>query len=210
MDHILKPHGTATVVLFSAQFDSQLPTMGKIKRALGTDHIKIYKSNGTHAYVVQKIERLLNHRHNYGNANHQPLVSSTHLIILPLGQYEKVFASLVFSAQLVGGFNLDTLALDELETIDKKRWWINQIAETPNEIRRKLEQSLDAANRIGLSDASLKAAIKHHDANFNADYGQIIAQEYQKQLKDWYEQYAWRDRRDIPLDESKSDDRIAA
>jgi hypothetical protein len=61
-----------------------------------------------------------------------------------------------------------------------------------------------------LSDTSLKAAINHHDANFDADYGQIIAQEYQKQLRDWYEQYAWRDRRDIPLDESKSDDRLAA
>jgi hypothetical protein len=210
MDDILKPYGTATVVLFSAQFDSQLPTVGKIKRALGTDHIKIYKSNGVRAYVVQMLERLLNHRYNYGNASHQPLVSSTHLIILPLGHYEKVFASLVFSAQLVGGFYLGTHALDELEAIDKKRWSINQIAETPNEIRRKLEHSLDAAKRLGLSDTSLQAAINHHDANFDADYGQTIAQEYQKQQKDWYEQYAWRDRRDIPLDESQSDVVLAA
>lgn len=209
MNDILKPHGTATVVLFCAQFDSQLPTIGKLKRALGTDHIKIYKSNGNHAYVVRQIERLLNHKRKFGNAN-QPNAESTHLIILPLGHYEKLFASIAFSALLVGGFNLNSAALDELESIDKRRWSVDQIAETAKDVRRKLEWSKEAADRVGIDDPSIQAAIDYHDANFDPNYGQTIAQAYQQQQQEWFNQHSWRDRRDAQEDGTDTDVQLAA
>ena len=210
MDAILKPHGTATVLLFSAQFDSELPTMGKLKRALGTDHIKIYKATGYHSYVVQRIEELVDHMRNFGNSSGRSKINSTHVMILPLGYYAKVLATLAYSAQLVGGFNLTTTALDELETIGKKRWNIDRIACTAKEIRETLERSQEAAERVGMSDPSLQAAIDQHDANFDSNYGQGILEEYQRQQRSWYERYTWRDRRDIAAGTTDSEIPLAA
>ncbi len=210
MHDILKPHGTATVVLFSAQFATQIPTLGKLKRTIGADRIKIYKSNGIHGHVVRQIERLLNHRRNHGSANHQSDVTSTYLIILPLGRYEKLFASIAFAELLVGGFNLNSVALDQLKSIDRNRWSVDQVAETAKDVRRKLESSKEAADRVGIDDPSIQAAIDYHDANFDPDYGQTIAQEYQKQQQDWYEQYSWQDRRDAQEDGTNTALQLAA
>ena len=206
MDAILKPHGTATVLLFSAQFDSELPTMGKLKRALGTDHIKIYKSTGYHSYVVRRIEELVDHMRNFGNPSSRSNLASTHVMILPIGYYEKVLASLAYSAQLVGGFNLTTAALDELEAIDNKRWSIDRIADTAKQIRQTLVWSQDAADRAGLSDSSLQSAIDQHDAQFDPNYGQGVLQEYHRQQQNWYERHTWRDRRDAENDDGGSID----
>ena len=206
MDAILKPHGTATILLFSAQFDSELPAIGKLKRLLGTEHIKIYKSNGYHSQVIRRIEELVNHMRNFGNSGSRSYLISTHVIILPLGHYEKVFTGIAYSAQLVGGFNLTTAALDELEEIVKRHWEIDRIAETAKEIRQKLERSQEAADRVGINDPSLQAAIDQHDANFDPDYGQTILQEYQRQQRSWYERYMWRDRREAENDDSRPTD----
>lgn len=210
MNDILKPHGTATVVLFSAQFATQIPTLGKLKRTIGADRIKIYKSNGIHGHVVRQIERLLNHRRNHGSANHQSDVTSTYLIILPLGRYEKLFASIAFAELLVGGFNLNSAALDELESIDKNRFAVKRTVDTAKEVRKKLEWSKEVANRLGIKDTSIQAAIDHHDANFDPDYGQKISQEYLKLQQDWFDQYSWRDRRDTQEDGTDTDIQLAA
>jgi hypothetical protein len=201
MDAILEPHGTATVLLFRAQFDSELPTVGKLKRILGTEHIKIYKSTGYHSYVIRQIEKLLNHMRELENLHTEPYPSSTHVIILPLGHYQKVFAGIAYAAQLVGGFNLTKAALDELEAIDKKRWAVDQIAKTGKEIRQRLEQSQKAAERVGIIDPSLQAAIDQHEAQFDPNYGQGVVEEYQRQPRSWYERYTWRDCRDAEVDD---------
>jgi len=184
--------------------------MGKLKRALGTDHIKIYKATGYHSYVVQRIEELVNHMRNFGNSTGRSKLNSTHVMILPLGYYEKVLATLAYSAQLVGGFNLTTTALDELEAIDRMRWSIDRVSGTAKEIRQTLTWTQDAANRFGLSDPSLQAAIDQHDADFDPNYGQGILQEYQRQQQSWYERFTWRDRRDIADGNTDSEIPLAA
>jgi hypothetical protein len=101
---------------------------------------------------------------------------------------------------------LTTAALDELEEIVKRHWEIDRIAETAKEIRQKLERSQEAADRVGINDPSLQAAIDQHDANFDPDYGQTILQEYQRQQRSWYERYMWRDRREAENDDSRPTD----
>jgi hypothetical protein len=184
--------------------------MGKLKRALGTDHIKIYKATGYHSYVVQRIEELVDHMRNFGNSSGRSKINSTHVMILPLGYYEKVLATLAYSAQLVGGFNLTTTALEELEAIDRMRWSIDRVSGTAREIRQTLTWTQDAANRFGLSDPSLQAAIDQHDADFDPNYGQGILQEYQRQQQSWYERFTWQDRRDIAAGNTDSEIPLAA
>jgi len=206
MNAILAPHGTATILLFRAQFDSELPPVATLRRELGTKHIRIYKSHREHVDTIRQIERLCDHLRNFGKSSGNTRNTSTHVIILPLGHYNKSFAAMVYTAELIGGFNLTTAALDELEEIDKNRWSIDRIADTANQIRQTLEWSLEAAKRAGISDPSLQAAIDQHDADFDPNYGQGILQEYQNQQQSWYERYMWRDHRDAENDDSGSID----
>ena len=202
MNAILAPHGTATILLFRAQFDSELPPVATLRRELGTKHIRIYKSHREHVDTIRQIERLCDHLRNFGKSSGNTRNTSTHVIILPLGHYNKSFAAMVYTAELIGGFNLTTAALDELEEIDKKRWSIDRFADTAKQIRQTLEWSLEAAKRAGISDPSLQAAIDQHDADFNPNYGKGVLREYHQQQQNWYERYMWQDYRDAENDDS--------
>jgi len=206
MNAILAPHGTATILLFRAQFDSELPPIATLRRELGTKHIRVYKSHREHVDTIRQIERLCDHLRNFGKSSSNTRNTSTHVIILPLGHYNKTLAAMVYTAQLLGGFNLTTAALDELEAIDNKRWSIDRIADTVKQIRQTLVWSQDAANRTGISDPSLQSAIEQHDAQFDPNYGQGVLQEYQRQQQSWYERHTWRDRRDAENDDGGSID----
>ena len=210
MNAILVPHGTATILLFRAQFDSELPPVATLRRELGTKHIRIYKSHREHANTIHQIERLCDDLRNHGKSSGNPRNSSTHVIILPLGYYNKTLAAMAYTAQLLGGFNLTTAALNELEAIDNKRWDINRIASTAKEIRQKLASSQEAADRTGISDPSLQSAIDQHDSQFDPTYGQTIFQEYHQQQQSWYERHTWRDRRDIVTNSTESEIPLAA
>jgi len=202
MNAILAPHGTATILLFRAQFDSELPPVATLRRELGTKHIRIYKSHREHVDTIRQIERLCDHLRNFGKSSGNTRNTSTHVIILPLGHYNKSFAAMVYTAELIGGFNLTTAALDELEEIDKTRWSIDRFADTAKQIRQTLEWSLEAAKRAGISDPSLQAAIDQHDADFDPNYGKGVLREYHQQQQNWYERYMWQDYRDAENDDS--------
>jgi len=201
MNAILAPHGTATILLFRAQFDSELPPVATLRRELGTKHIRIYKSHRDHIDIIRQIERLCDHLRNFGKSSGNTKKISTHVIILPLGHYNKSFAAMVYTAELIGGFNLTTAALDELEEIDKKRWSIDRISDTAKQIRQTLVWSQETAGRTGISDPSLQSAIDQHDADFDPNYGKGVLREYHQQQQNWYERYMWRDRRDAENDD---------
>jgi len=151
--------------------------------------------------TIRQIERLCDHLRNFGKSSGNTRNTSTHVIILPLGHYNKSFAAMVYTAELIGGFNLTTAALDELEEIDKKRWSIDRFADTAKQIRQTLEWSLEAAKRAGISDPSLQAAIDQHDADFDPNYGKGVLREYHQQQQNWYERYMWQDYRDAENDD---------
>ena len=55
----LGPFGKATVILFTAQFDSELPKLAEMKRFLKIPDGKYYRSHGHHSDLCNKIESLI-------------------------------------------------------------------------------------------------------------------------------------------------------
>ena len=57
--HTLGPFGKATVILFTAQFDSELPKLAEMKRSLKIPDGKYYRSHGHHSDLCNKLETLM-------------------------------------------------------------------------------------------------------------------------------------------------------
>ena len=59
MKPFLGPYGAATIVLFTSQFDSELPKLSDLKRLLHIPDGAFYRSTGHHSTEITRLEEVL-------------------------------------------------------------------------------------------------------------------------------------------------------
>jgi len=68
MNNLLGPFGAATVVLFTSQFDTQLPKLSEVKKRLSITDGKYYSRNGNFMYPITQLEDALATARHGGNS----------------------------------------------------------------------------------------------------------------------------------------------
>lgn len=195
MKPFLGPYGAATIVLFTSQFDSELPKLSDLKRLLQIPDGDFYRSTGNHRESIGYLEQTLkilrsptlnpNIRH-YGNQR----ISTDYLVTIADLRYS-LFAALKYPAQLVAGFNLTTQSMAELETLLQQYHRVcilrNQCASWPE----VLENQIETAKKLGVTEPSILEADFEAVRRVTENYGLDAIQTCKDALQQWYDTYRW-------------------
>ena len=121
MKPFLGPYGAATIVLFTSQFDSELPKLSDLKRLLHIPDGVFYRSTGYHCRDITRLEDVLRTLRdptvNSISYTYRRKTLSTDYLATVAGVNQSLFMTLKYSAQLVAGFNLTTQAMEELAAL---------------------------------------------------------------------------------------------
>ena len=197
MKPFLGPYGAATIVLFTSQFDSELPKLSDLKRLLHIPDGAFYRSTGHHSTEVGHLEQVLTilrapdanpNRYTYRRKS-----LSTDFLITVAGVNQSLFMTLKYSAQVVAGFNLTTQAVEELNALLKQHHCIWNLRENCESWPSTLQDQMQEAQSMGLTDTSILEADFEAVFRVTKDYGLEAIQTSVKALEQWYETYRWKD-----------------
>ena len=196
MKDFLGPYGAATIVLFTSQFDSELPKLGDLKRLLKIPDGAFYRSTGQHSGEVARLEQLLSilrstdanadfgYRHSGGDL-------STDYLFTVSGVPFSVFAALKYSAQLVAVFNLTKVAMADLVLLlDRHRRVCglrNRCLQWPATLHEQIEQ----ATKLGIQDPTILQADIEAVQRVTENYGLAAIQTCKDALQRWYDTHRW-------------------
>ena len=195
MSTLLKTFSNLTVVLFKAQFPSDLPSKKDLKELLDVKDINFYKRNGNHQSDIKLLEKAL-------CISHEPIVFkqyrnysshvATDIIITKPDVSANIFANLKYSSVLIEGFNLSGICLDDLELLIKRYEsaisvhvqalnWLE--AAKSNKTKFLNEQIVD----LTVTECDLEVI-----ENFNKSYAMTAVNSTRVAISDWVDQYCWR------------------
>ena len=167
MSHTLGPYGKATVILFTAQFDSELPKLAEMKRLLKIPDGKYYRSHGHHF---------------------QNRVGTDVFITVPDVQAD-LFMTLKYSAHIVAAYNLTNEAVSELGKLLRNR---GQVCRMRFECRSWPKTLDDRAKQIrdgGLSDPSVTDIDISSLSRMFEFYGDAALKQANEALSYWHNRY---------------------
>jgi hypothetical protein len=193
MSDLLGPHDAATVVLFKAQFKSDLPKKTDIKKLLRVTDLAFYKSRGQHNRSIEYLERALDivRGHSMRRFSRVSAYSSTDYAVMHAGVSSNVFLQLKYASELIEGFNLTYASLQELEDLndtfgdmlgiqeDYRRWMNTAIANV---------QRLESA---GITDASISELPFDAWQADASDYGQQAVDTARQRVAAWLDTHIW-------------------
>ena len=192
--NLLGPDGKATVILFVAQFESQLPKIGEIKRFLKISDGKYYSSFGNFENAVSAIDKALAIVRTGGVEPDQVrhAKTSNYVFVTVADVHSDLFMALKHSGHLLAGFNLTNDALKQLNPL-LQRWrnicWMrDQCKHWPGVLR----QNINEATTMGLSDPSILRVDIDAIARITQPYAMGAFAQVHAELSDWYERYRWR------------------
>lgn len=195
MSTLLKNFSNLTVVLFKAQFPSDLPLKKDLKELLDVKDINFYKRNGNHQSDIKLLEKAL-------CISREPIVFkqyriysshvATAIIITKPDVSANIFANLKYSSVLIEGFNLSGICLDDLELLIKRYEsaisvhvqalnWLE--AAKSNKTKFLNEQIVD----LTVTECDLEVI-----ENFNKSYAMTAVNSTRVAISDWVDQYCWR------------------
>ena len=98
MNNLLGPFGAATVVLFTSQFDTQLPKLSEVKKRLSITDGKYYSRNGNFMYPITQLEDALATARHGGNSVNvsSRSVNCSHILITVAGVHSDLFALIIY------------------------------------------------------------------------------------------------------------------
>jgi len=191
---LLGPDGKATVILFIAQFESQLPKIGEIKRFLKISDGKYYSSFGNFENAISEIDKALAIVRTGGvDPDQERHAKNSNFVFVTVADvHSDLFMALKYSGQLLAGFNLTNDALEELNPL-LQRWrnicWMrDQCKYWPGVLR----ENINEATSMGLSDPSILEVDIDVVARITKPYAMGAFAQVHAELSDWYERYRWR------------------
>ena len=192
--NLLGPDGKATVILFVAQFESQLPKIGEIKRFLKISDGKYYSSFGNFENAISAIDKALAIVRTGGvDPDQERHTKNSNFVFVTVADvHSDLFMALKYSGQLLAGFNLTNDALEELNPL-LQRWrnicWMrDQCKYWPG----VLMENINEATSMGLSDPSILRVDIDVVARITKPYAMGAFAQVHAELSDWYERYRWR------------------
>jgi len=197
MKPFLGPYGAATIVLFTSQFDSELPKLSDLKRLLHIPDGVFYRSTGYHCRDITRLEDVLRTLRdptvNSISYTYRRKTLSTDYLATVAGVNQSVFMTLKYSAQLVAGFNLTTPAMEELAALLDHHQFIWNLRENCEHWPSTLQDQMQVAQSKGLTDTSILEADFEAVRRVTNDYGLAAIQTSVQALAKWHETYRWKD-----------------
>ena len=192
--HTLGPFGKATVILFTAQFDSELPKLAEMKRSLKIPDGKYYRSHGHHSDLCNKLETLMYIVRNptaeedswYRNR------PSTDLFVTVADVHSDLFMTLKYSAQIVAGYNLTNAAVAKLHQLLQNRRRANRMRSTCARWPDALKDHITEVKELGLVDPSITEIDIDAVTSLTEGYGIAAIEQTTQALVAWNDRYRWR------------------
>ncbi len=190
----LGPFGKATVILFTAQFDSELPKLAEMKRFLKLPDGKYYRSHGHHSDLCNKIESLIHIHRNPSEEqdNWYRDRVATDVFITVADVHSDLFMTLKYSALIVAGYNLTNAAVDELEKLLQNRKDVCRMRGVCKRWPITLDDNAKEVKKLGLIDSSVTEIDISVISRMSEFYGDAALKQATEALSDWHERYRWR------------------
>jgi tetratricopeptide (TPR) repeat protein len=193
MNNLLGPHDAATVVLFKAQFKTDLPKKADIKRLLHVTDLNFYKSRGQHNRSIECLERALDIVRGNSERRFSRVSSytSTDYAVMHADVSSNLFLQLKYASELVEGFNLTYQALQELEDLNDTFREMLEIQEDYDRWVKVALSNRDRLERAGITDASvsdLPFDVWQKQAGL---YGRLAVDDARQRVALWLEKYTW-------------------
>ena len=192
--NLLGPDGKATVILFVAQFESQLPKIGEIKRFLKISDGKYYRSHGHHSDLCNRIESLIHIMRNPSDEQdgwYRNRIGTDVFITVP-DVHIDLFMTLKYSAQIVAGYNLTNEAVSELQKLLQNRKQVSRMRSICKSWPNTLEEHVKEAAKLGLDDPSITQIDISAIARMTESYGDAALEQTTQALSAWHQRYRWR------------------
>ncbi len=194
MSTLLKNFNSVTVVLFKAQFPSELPMKKELISLLDVKDVNFYKRNGLHKSDIELLEFALGCAREpirIAYCQDFPKFQSTDVLITKPNVRSNVFVNLKYGSNLVEGFNLSGSCMDELRGMSMK-------------YRDAVRVRLHAVNWLNHAYENIKTFQSHNiydpsvtDLNFTKlqefvdQYGDLGVNSVRAEIIDWLTQYCW-------------------
>jgi len=193
MSQLLGPRGKATVILFSAHFDSELPKLKELKKILSIPDGRFYKSNGHHAREIYLLQELLGTVHKI-RATGKKLYDfrSSDFFVTVAEVDSNLFMKMKYDAEVVDGFNLTTQGLEELKKILGNFTEINSMRSQVSRMPETLISQQKSAIENGFIDTTVLNPDIEGLKKMLADYGDKQQVQVYESVEQWYETYRWK------------------
>ena len=191
---LLGPYGKATVVLFTSQFETQLPKLGELKKRLGVTDGKFYLSNGNFMHSIASLDEAIATKRNVPNPMGLNLhaVSCTHIFLTVADVHPELFALVKYSAELLEGFNLTDLAFKQLNDLLHRRREIAWMRNECSDWAKTLTEQIAKANEMGLTDRSILDVDVNAVSTMTQPYALEAIAQANAEIISWYDRYRWR------------------
>jgi hypothetical protein len=194
MSTLLNNFSGVTVVLFKAQFASELPLKKDLRNLLNVKDINFYKRNGIHESDVSMLELALGIVREpvlYKLFPSYPKYACTDIIITKPDVKGNIFANLKYDSKLIEGFNLSGSCLIELKLLLKKYIMTIEVKLCALEWLSCAESNLKVFNTHNVVDDSVTGYDLQALQNFVDNYGTKGLTSARADIADWLTQYCW-------------------
>lgn len=193
MSELLGPKGKATVILFSAHFDSELPKLKDLKKILSIPDGRFYKSNGHHSREIHLLQELLATVHKVrGTGKTLYDFWSSDFFITVAEVDSNLLMKMKYDAEVVDGFNLTTQGLQELKKILNNFSEINSMRSQASRMPETLISQQESAIENGFIDTTILEPDIEGLKKMLADYGDRQQAKVHDSIEDWYKTYRWK------------------
>ena len=193
MSQLLGPRGKATVILFSAHFDSELPKLKELKKILSIPDGRFYKSNGHHAREIYLLQELLGTVHKIRATGKKFYdFRSSNFFVTVAEVDSNLFMKMKYDAEVVDGFNLTTQGLEELKKILGNFSQINSMRSQVSRMPETLISQQESAIENGFIDSTILDPDIEGLKKMLADYGDKQQAQVYESVEQWYESYRWK------------------
>ena len=193
MSSFLGPRGQATVILFSAHFETELPKLKDLKKILSIPDGRYYKSGGNHYRNIRKLTELLTIVQRINSAEFRPIdFESTDFLITVAEVHSNLFMQLKYDAQVVEGFNLTDTNLEELDKLIRSFYDINSMRSQIGQMPDTLERNQESALENGFADQTILNPDVDGLKQLLDGYGDQQLGFVHQSILDWYEANRWK------------------
>lgn len=209
MRSLLDPHGKATVLLLSAHFRSDLPTIAELKEALKVRdcrYYKLYSKEGKQFEFLEQAYRT--HLYMVDPKNTDWNARVTDYLLLSGHVHTHELISVKFHATLIGGYWLTQAVIDQIKAIMSNRRLIDIQKRHVKDLRAQLAEGVDLAKTIGLNDPTMGLSTREEVERLLKGYAVEARKQLDQALTDWVQSNKWQMRppksKRVPSDDESS------
>jgi hypothetical protein len=154
---------------------------------------KYYRSGGQNFYNIKKLERLLEILSEIrGEESDWLKTSSSDYLVTVAEVHSNLFLTLKYTAQVIGGFNLTNLAMNDLDELIKNYDLICSMQNDISHFWDVLKSNSESASEKGIEDVTILNPDINGLQKILTGYGNEQYAKVTKAIQDWYEAYRWK------------------